>query len=315
MQLSYLLVLASSNVIIICARSKKMSVGDHAHTRRVASHARSCPQNPPVKLKSPLLPFLACFLSHFSLSSIEYSHARLRSRSSPVSLASCFSPIASACLRFRSSLAKLRAESRIVFFSVIKSCRFALAESACFVEDYRSRGWEERGGEVRTRGGASQRLVQDVANSTPRARVQLTIRARSAFIFASRSSCVLAEEDEATALDALSSLSSGAVASSTGAGGDGADCSSTCMGSSGAGELSVVVAGSDAVAVSLTSSSACCTCCFFFGGAVRFAAAFLGGMVSEQVWFECGSSVVRVYGERERERWERRWRLGGGQGK
>ena len=76
---------------------------------------------PPVKLKSALRCLRACFLSHFSLSSIEYSQARLRSRSSPVSSASRFSPMASAILRLRSSLAKLRARSRCVLTSEIKS--------------------------------------------------------------------------------------------------------------------------------------------------------------------------------------------------
>lgn len=122
-----LLVLPPSDVVVICVGREYKSAN-----RRLRLHYPKH-NNPPVKLKSPLLPFLACFLSHFSLSSIVYSHALFLSKSSPVSLASCFSPIASACLRLRSNLAKLRALSRAVLVSVMRSRRLALADSDCGV--------------------------------------------------------------------------------------------------------------------------------------------------------------------------------------
>lgn len=122
--------------------SKSAKVGDirhqFPHTMSLAASVHLIPscrspatelQYVPVKLKSALLPFLAVFLSHRSLSSIEYSQARFRSKSSPVSRASAFSPIASACFRFRSSLTRLRAVAREALVSAIKSLRFAWADS------------------------------------------------------------------------------------------------------------------------------------------------------------------------------------------
>jgi hypothetical protein len=50
----------------------------------------------PVKANCARLSFLFCFLSHFSLSSMLYSQFVFLSKSSPVSCARCFSPIASA---------------------------------------------------------------------------------------------------------------------------------------------------------------------------------------------------------------------------
>ena len=82
-----------------------------------------------MKLKSALRSLRAVFLSQASLSAMEYSQLRLRSRSSPVSRASALSPIASICFRFRSSLAAFLAELRVRLVSVMRSLRFRVADS------------------------------------------------------------------------------------------------------------------------------------------------------------------------------------------